>query len=178
MRHLGTLHGTCVLEQACGDSLHSSLDAALDVGGCRAAGDIAQTLVHQRLREHGCGGGAVAGNVVGLGGDFLRQLGAQVLVRVVQFNFAGNGHAVIGDDGCAPLLVEHNVAPARAEGYLDRVCQLIDASLQGLAGGIVEFKLLSHVFATPSASQKGKFEGQMIAHAPYRMSGTAHECSK
>ena len=37
------------------------------------------------------------------------------------------------------------------------VCQLIDASLQGLAGGIVEFKLLSHVFATPSASQKGNF---------------------
>ena len=71
------------------------------------------------------------------------QLGTQVLVRVVQFNFAGNGHAVIGDDGCAPLLIEHNVAPARAEGYLDRVCQLIDASLQGLAGGIVEFSCLA-----------------------------------
>ena len=156
VRHLGALHGTCVLEQACGDSLHGRLDAALDVGGSRTAGHVAQALVHQRLREHGCGGGAVAGYVVGLGGDFLRQLGAQVLVRVVQFNFAGNGHAVIGDDGCAPLLVEHNIAPARAEGYLDRVCQLIDASLQGLAGGIVEFKLLSHVFATPSASQKEK----------------------
>ena len=160
VRHLGALHGACVLEQTCGDSLHGRLDAALDVGGCRAAGDVAQTLVHQRLREHGCGGGAVTGNVVGLGGDFLRQLGAQVLVRVVQFNFASNGHAVVGDDGCTPLLVEHNVAPARAEGYLDRVCQLIDASLQGLAGGIVEFKLLSHVFATPSASQKGNLRGR------------------
>ena len=154
MRHLGTLHGTCVLEQACGDSLHGRLDAALDVGGSRTAGHVAQTLVHQRLREHGCGGGAVAGNVIGLGGDFLRQLGAQVLVRVVQFNLAGNGHAVVGDDGRTPLLIEHNIAPARAEGYLDRVCQLIDAGLQGLAGCIVEFKLLSHVFATPSASQK------------------------
>ena len=113
MRHLGALHGACVLEQACGDSLHSSLNATLDVGGCRAAGDIAQALVDQCLCEHGCSGGTVTGYVVGLGGDFLRQLGAQVLVRVVQFNFAGNGHAVIGDDGCAPLLVEHNVAPAR-----------------------------------------------------------------
>jgi len=110
--------------------------------------------IAKRLREHGCGGGAVAGNVIGLGGDFLRQLGAQVLVRVVQFNLAGNGHAVVGDDGRTPLLIEHNIAPARAKGYLDRVCQLIDAGLQGLAGGIVEFKLLSHVFATPSASQK------------------------
>ena len=176
VRHLGALHGACVLEQACGDSLHSSLNAALDVGGCCTAGDVAQALVDQCLCEHGCGGGTVTGYVVGLGGDFLRQLGAQVLVRVVQFNFAGDGHAVVGDDGCTPLLVEHNIAPARAEGYLDRVCQLIDASLQGLAGGIVEFKLLSHVFATPSASQKGKIlRGQMIAHAPYRMSGTAHE---
>ena len=156
MRHFGALHGACVLEQSCGNSLHSSLNAALYVGGSRAAGDIAQALVDQCLCEHGCGGGTVTGYVVGLGGDFLRQLGAQVLVRVVQFNFAGNGHAVIGDDGCTPLLVEHNIAPARAEGYLDRVCQLIDASLQGLAGGIVEFKLLSHVFATPSASQKEK----------------------
>ena len=156
VRHLGALHGACVLKQACGDSLHSSLNAALDIRGSRAAGHVAQALVHQRLCEHGCGGGAVTGNVVGLGGDFLRQLGAQVLVRVVQFNLAGNGHAVVGDDGRTPLLVEHNIAPARAKGYLDRVCQLIDAGLQGLAGCIVEFKLLSHVFATPSASQKEK----------------------
>ena len=157
MSHLRALHRACVLEQACGDRLHGSLNAALDVGGCRAAGDVAQALVDQCLCEHGCGGGAVTGYVVGLGGDFFRQLGTQVLVRVIQFNFTSNGHAVVGDDGCTPLLVEHNVAPARAEGYLDRVCQLIDASLQGLAGGIVEFKLLSHVFATPSASQKRKF---------------------
>ena len=43
-----------------------------------------------RLGEHGRGGGAVAGDVVGLGGDFLDELGAHVLERVVELDFLGD----------------------------------------------------------------------------------------
>ena len=51
----------------------------LTSAGGRAAGDVAQALINQPARAR-LGGGAVTGNVVGLGGDFC-QLGAQVLVR-------------------------------------------------------------------------------------------------
>jgi hypothetical protein len=51
-----------------------------------AGGDVAQAFLDQCLGEDGGGGGAVTGDVVRLGGDFLGQLGAEVLVRVVQLD--------------------------------------------------------------------------------------------
>ena len=96
--------------------------------------DVAQALGDHRLGEHGGGGGAVAGDVVGLGGDGLGQLGAEVLVRVVELDLAGDGDAVVGDGRAAELLVQHDVPAARAEGDLDRVGQLVDAALQRAAG--------------------------------------------
>jgi len=67
--------------------------------------------VDQGLGEHGGGGGAVTGDVVGLGGDVLGQLGAQVLVRVVELDLAGDRDAVVGDGRCAELLVEETLRP-------------------------------------------------------------------
>ena len=60
--------------------------------------------------QQGGGGGAVAGHVVGLGGDLLDQLRAHVLKGIVQLNLLGDGHAVVGDEGSAELLVQHHVA--------------------------------------------------------------------
>jgi hypothetical protein len=48
-----------------------------------------------RGREHGRGGGAVAGGVVLLRGDFAHQLLAEVLELVGKFDFLGDGHAVL-----------------------------------------------------------------------------------
>jgi hypothetical protein len=44
-----------------------------------------------------CGGGAVARDVGGLGGDLLDHLGAHVLVGVVELDLLGDGDAVLGD---------------------------------------------------------------------------------
>ena len=46
----------------------------------------------------GSGGGAVACDVVGLGGNFLHQLCAHVLERVFELDLLGDGHAVVGDE--------------------------------------------------------------------------------
>ncbi len=62
------------------------------------------------LGQHGGGGCAVAGDVIGLGGGFLQQLGAHVLIGVFQFDFFGDGHAVVGDGGGAELLIQSYVA--------------------------------------------------------------------
>ena len=50
-----------------------------------------------RLRQHGRGGGAVAGDVGGLGGDLLHHLRAHVLELVLELDLLGDGHAVLGD---------------------------------------------------------------------------------
>ena len=64
-----------------GDGL---LDALLQAHRVGAGGDVAHAEVDQRLGEHGGGGGAVTGDVVGLGGDLLDELGAHVLERVAR----------------------------------------------------------------------------------------------
>src|SRR3712207_7507244 len=59
------------LEQLLGDGLDGLLDAALERDRVGAGGDVAQALAHERLGEHGGGGGAVTRDVVGLLGDLL-----------------------------------------------------------------------------------------------------------
>ena len=141
---LSSISLACVLDRldGRGDGL---LDAPLEAHRVGAGGDVAQALVDQRLGQHGGGGGAVTGDVVGLGGDLLDQLGAHVLERVVELDLPGDGHAVVGDGRGAELLVEHDVAALRAERDLDRVGQLVDAGLEGAAGVLVELQDLGHV---------------------------------
>ena len=103
------------------------LDAALDQHRVGAGGDVAQALGHHRLGQHGRGGGAVAGDVVGLGRGLLEHLGAHVLERVLELDLLGDRHAVVGDRRRAPLLVDGDVAAARAERDLDGVGQGVDA---------------------------------------------------
>ena len=98
------------LQQRLGDLLDGLLDTALEAERVGAGRNVAQTLAHERLGQHGGGGGAVAGDVVSLLGDFLDQLCADLLVRVLQLDLLGDGHTIVGDRGGAPLLLEDDVA--------------------------------------------------------------------
>ena len=69
----------------------------LMLGRVGAGRHVPQALADHRLGQHGGGGGAVAGHVVGLGRDLLDQLGAEVLVRVGELDLLGDRHAVVGD---------------------------------------------------------------------------------
>ena len=113
--------------------LGAEVDALLEQHRVGAGGDVAHALVHDRLGQHGGGGGAVAGDVVGLGGGLLQQLGAHVLRTVLELDLLGDGHAVVGDGRGAELLVERDVAALGAEGGLDRVGEDVDALLERLA---------------------------------------------
>ena len=64
------------------DGLDGLVDAALELHRVGAGGDVLEALAEDRLGEHGGGGGAVAGDVGGLGGDLLHHLGAHVLDRI------------------------------------------------------------------------------------------------
>jgi len=135
---------TCVLEQAGVDRLDGSVDAALERGRGCTCGNVAKTLLDHGLSQDGRGGRAVTGDVVGLGGDLLGELRAEVLVRVVELHLTGDGHAVVGDGRSAPLLVDDDVATLGAERHLDRVGELVHASLERLARRVIELQRLGH----------------------------------
>ena len=109
-----------------------------------AGGDVAQTGLDQRLRQHGGGGGAVTGDVVGLGGDGLDQLRTEVLEGILEVDLAGDRHAVVGDRRTAECLGQHHMPAAGAEGDAHRIGELVDTGLHGAACGLVVFDLLAH----------------------------------
>ena len=96
-------------------------------------------LADDRLGQHGGGGGAVAGDVGGLGGDLAHHLRAHVLELVGELDLLGDRHAVLGDARRAEGLVEHDVAALGAQRHLHRIGEDVDAAEHPLAGIATEF---------------------------------------
>ena len=112
--------------------------------GLAPAATLRMTFVDDGLGEHGRGGGAVAGDIVGLGRGFLQKLRAHVLEGVFEFDFLGDGHAVVGDGRGAELLVQRDVAALGAKGGLDRIGQNIDTLFERLSSLLIEFNHFCH----------------------------------
>src|SRR5882724_7857500 len=81
---------------------------------------------------------AVAGHVVGLLRYFLDQLGADLLIRVLELDLLGDGHAIVGDRGGSPLLLENHVPALGAESDLNGVGKLVHAALEAAPGVLVK----------------------------------------
>ena len=121
------------------------LDAALQLHRVGAGDDVLGALTEDRLRQHGRGGGAVAGDVGRLARDFADHLRAHVLERILEFDFLGDGHAVLGDGGGAELLVEDDVAALGTERHLDGIGELVDAAQDCLPRLLAVDNLFSHI---------------------------------
>ena len=137
------------LQEGFGDGLDGLLDAALQTQRVGAGSNVAQALAHERLSEDRRRRGAVTGDVVGLLGDLLDELGADLLEGLVELDLLGDRDAVVRDRGGAPLLLEHDVAATRAEGHLDGVGQDVQAALEAAAGLLVESDDLCHKCVVP-----------------------------
>ena len=133
-----------VLEQLGGDGRHGLLDALLQRHRVRAGGDVAQPFADQGLSQHGGRGGAVTGNIVGLLGNFLDELGPDLLVRVLELDFLGDGHTIVGDGGRAPLLLQDDVAAARPQGHPDGVGEDVHPALEPATRFLIESDQLGH----------------------------------
>src|SRR5690606_30152861 len=144
--HLGDLfrlgNGAGARTQVLDHRGYGGVDAALQVHRVHAGGDGLDAFAHDRLGQHGCGGGAVARGIVGLGGNLADHLGAHVLELVGQFDVLGNSHTVLGNAGRTEGLVEYNVTALGTQGDLYRVRERIDAAQHALAGIRTEF----HIF--------------------------------
>ena len=144
------LDGDGLLGDGLGDGLGGGFDAALEHHRVGAGGQVLQAVGDHGVGQHGGGGRAVAGDVIGLGGGFLEELGAHVLERVFQLDFLGHGHAVVGDGGRTELPVQGHVAALGAEGRGHGGGQDVDPGLQAPAGVLGECELLcSHCSVTP-----------------------------
>jgi len=73
-------------------------------------------------------------------------LRAHVLDAVRQFDFLGNGDAVLGNGRRAEFLLDNNVAALGAKSNLHSVSQHVDAAENGLAGLFSVNNLLCHNF--------------------------------
>ena len=107
---------------------HGLINAALERHWACTRGNRPHAFAEDGLSQHGRGGSAVAGNVGGLGSDLANHLRAHVLERILQLDFLRDGHAVLGDDRRAELLLDHRIAPLRAQRDLDCVGQNVDAA--------------------------------------------------
>ncbi len=124
-------------------SLDREVDAALQIHRVHAGGDRLGAFLDDGGCEHGRGGGAVAGRIGGLGGDFAHHLCAHVLELVLELDLLGDGDAVLGDAGSAERLVEHDVAALRAERHAHCVGENVDAAQHLVARVDAKFDFLS-----------------------------------
>ena len=114
----------------CHGGVDGSLDALLQGHRVGAGGHVAQTFADHAPRQDRRGRGAVTGDVVGLLGDLFDQLGADLLVWILEVDLLGDRHPVVGDGGCAPLLLQHDVAALWSQGDAHSVGELVHASFQ------------------------------------------------
>ena len=117
---------------------HSLVDAALQIHRVHAGGHVLHAFVHDGLRQHGSGGGAVASDVRSLGSNFLDHLRAHVLQLVLEFDFLGHGHTVLGHGRGAKRALQHHIATLGAEGDFDCVGQDVHTLDHACAGFAAE----------------------------------------
>src|SRR5712672_3301425 len=131
-----------ILDEVGDHGVHRQVDTALQIHRVHAGGNRLGAFADDRSRQHGRGGGAVAGSIRRLGGHFAHHLRAHVLELVLKLDFLGDSDAVLGDAGCAERLVEHDVAALRTERDLHRVVENFDAAQHPVAGIDAEFDFL------------------------------------
>src|SRR5262249_44071328 len=113
-----TLAALAIFIQHAANRCDSSFNAALQRHGVGAGRHALDAIAVDGLGQNGSGGGAVAGHVAGLAGDFTHHLRAHVLKMVSQFDLFGHSHTVFGDGGRSELLVDYDVAALGAQRHL------------------------------------------------------------
>ena len=138
----------CPLLDIGDDRLDGDVDAAFQIHRVHPGGNRAHALAHHRMRQDRRRCRAVARLGAGLGGDFLDHLRAHVLELVAEFDFLGDGNAVLGDARRAERFVENDVAALGAERHAHRLGQDVDAAQHPLAGiGTVSDVFCSHDYS-------------------------------
>ena len=130
--------------EACDRFINSHLNALAEHHGVCAGSDILHALMHDSLCKKGCGGGAVACNIVGLGSDLTDELCAHILKRVGKLDLLSDGDAIVGDEGCAVLLFKNYITALGSKGDFNCISKGIETFLESPACFFAMLKLLCH----------------------------------
>ena len=164
LRHRAFIHGLRQLAKsaalgplavliASADDRHNGLvDTTLQCCRIRTGRHGLHAFAEDGLRQHGCSRGPVPGNVRSLRGNFTHQLCAHILKRVLQVDFLGHRHAVLGDGGRAEFLLNYDVPALRPERRLHSVREDVHAAQNRLPGILTVQNLLCHCFNSPQNS--------------------------
>ncbi len=119
------LHALAHLLEVIHDGGGGLVDAALEVHGVHAGGQVLEPLGVDGLGKDRGRGGAVTGHVGGLGCHLAHHLGTHVFELVPELDLLGHRDAVLGDVRRTEHLVEDRVAPLGAQGRLHGVSELV-----------------------------------------------------
>src|SRR5699024_2603656 len=124
----------------------SSRDTAVELNWVSSRSYVAQAFKNQSLCQQSSGRGAITSVVVGLGGNGLHQLRAEVFKRILNVDITRDGHAIISHGWAAERLRQHDVATPSAERGLPCVGERIHAALDALPGLSITCRWLCHVW--------------------------------
>src|SRR5699024_2120962 len=124
----------------------SSRDTAVELNWVSSRSYVAQAFKNQSLCQQSSGRGAITSVVVGLGGNGLHQLRAEVFKRILNVDITRDGHAIISHGWAAERLRQHYVATTWAERDFHCVGESIYAALDALAGFLIKCNQLCHVW--------------------------------
>ncbi len=137
-------NGLALSFQIIDDQRNGFVDAALEVHRIGTCCHHFQSFADDGLSQHGSGGGSVAGDVGCLGGNLFHHLRSHVLDGIFQFNFFGNGYAVLGYGGGTEFFLDHHIAAFGAQGDFHGVGQRVHAFFHFISGFDVEEDLFCH----------------------------------
>ncbi len=138
-----------LLDRLHGD-FHGFVDAALHGHRVHARSHGLHAFSINDLRQHGGGGGPIAGYVGGFRSHLAHHLRSHVFERILKFNLLGHRHSVFGDGGSAKLFLQHDIAALGAQGDLHGVGQLIHTAQDGLPRMIRINDLFCHLVSSLS----------------------------
>ena len=123
------------------------VDSATQIHRVQTGRNGLNALADDRLRQHGRGRRAVAGEGSRLACNFPDQLSAKILELVGKFDFLGNRHAVLGNARGAVTLLKHHITALWAKRDLYGIGQDVHATQNAVAGiGPKTYVFGSHVF--------------------------------
>ncbi len=128
------LDGLAVLLDGFNGHFDRLFDTPLHDHGVGSGGNVLESFLDDGLGQQGSGGGTVSCHIIGLGGNFLHQLGSHILKGIFQFDFPGNGYPVVGDGGGTEFFVQNNVPALGPHGNLNGCCQFFYPSFQSPPG--------------------------------------------
>ena len=123
--------------------LDGLVDAALEEDRVGAGGDVLQALAEDGLGQDGGGGGAVAGGVAGLAGDFADHLGAHVFIGISSSISLATVTPSLVTVGEPNFLSMTTLRPLGPRVTLTALASLATPRRRALASGLVEYELFS-----------------------------------